>query len=223
MLNKNLFFDTSGNYGSTKGSLWNLRLQVKALDISIRRIDCYSIFKIILADLKIHLRNKLSWSPTYRFSLSHPTSSHSLWKVSLNSLFSIYCLFWTSTTCQILPMNPWELPHHDWLHKWLSILEQCHVVTEATLLPGLQICEKNAFIIVCTVHVRYGIKQELNHAFFCTTYFEDINNNLLMVCRGPINIQMLLSFTLCMFTAIQFVAAVYSIDINVLLHHTETK
>ncbi len=83
--------------------------------------------------------------------------------------------------------------------------------------------KKNYFIIVCTVHVRYGIKQELNHPFFCTTYFEDINYNVLMVCRGPINIQMLLSFTLCMFTAIQFVAAVYSRDINVLLHHTETK
>lgn len=62
---------------------------------------------------------------------------------------------------------------------------------------------KTAFIIVCAVHVRYGFQQELNHAFFCTTYFEDINNNLLMVCRGPVNIQMLLSFTLCMVTAIQ--------------------
>lgn len=82
---------------------------------------------------------------------------------------------------------------------------------------------KNTFIIVCAVHVRYGFQQELNLAFFCTTYFEDINNNLLMVCRGPVNIKMLLSFTLCMFTAIQFVAAVYSRDINVSLHHTETK
>lgn len=34
---------------------------------------------------------------------------------------------------------------------------------------------KNTFIIVCAVHVRYGFEQELNHAFFCTTYFEHIN------------------------------------------------
>lgn len=72
------------------------------------------------------------------------------------------------------------------------------------------------------MQVAYGFQQQLNHAIVCT-YFEDINNYLLIVCRGPANIQMLLSFPLCMFAAIQFVAAVYSRDINVLLHHTETK